>query len=86
EVFEVNGFSVDKPSAKTARQVLSGCKVQDGSVLVLTAEHDDNIYRSFRNFPRVSVMAGADANAYELLAHKYVIAQEGAIDAMVARF
>jgi large subunit ribosomal protein L4 len=86
EVTEVSGLSFDKPSSKIARQVLQGCNVVDGSVLVLTATHDDNTYRSFRNFPRVTVMTGADSNAYELLAHKNVIAQEGALEAMIARF
>ncbi|MDG1404770.1 MAG: 50S ribosomal protein L4 [Planctomycetota bacterium] len=86
EVTEVSGLSFDKPSSKIARQVLQGCNVVNGSVLVLTAAHDDNTYRSFRNFPRVTVMTGADSNAYELLAHKNVIAQEGALEAMIARF
>lgn len=86
EVTEVSGLSFDKPSSKIARQVLQGCNVAKGSVLVLTATHDDNTYRSFRNFPRVTVMTGADSNAYELLAHKNVIAQEGALEAMIARF
>ncbi|MCX8266256.1 MAG: 50S ribosomal protein L4 [Planctomycetota bacterium] len=86
EVTEVSGLSFDKPSSKIARQVLQGCNVVNGSVLVLTATHDDNTYRSFRNFPRVTVMTGADSNAYELLAHKNVIAQEGALEAMIARF
>ena len=86
EVTEVSGLSFDKPSSKIARQVLQGCNVVNGSVLILTATHDDNTYRSFRNFPRVTVMAGADSNAYELLAHKNVIAQEGALEAMIARF
>ena len=86
ELIEVSGLSFDKPSSKIARQVLQGCNVAEGSVLVLTAGHDDNTYRSFRNFPRVTVMTGADSNAYELLAHKNVIAQEGALEAMIARF
>ena len=86
EVTEVSGLSFDKPSSKIARQVLQGCNVVNGSVLILTATHDDNTYRSFRNFPRVTVMTGADSNAYELLAHKNVIAQEGALEAMIARF
>jgi len=86
EVTEVSGLSFDKPSSRIARQVLQGCNVVNGSVLVLTATHDDNTYRSFRNFPRVTVMTGADSNAYELLAHKNVIAQEGALEAMIARF
>ena len=86
EVTEESGLSFDKPSSKIARQVLQGCNVVNGSVLILTATHDDNTYRSFRNFPRVTVMTGADSNAYELLAHKNVIAQEGALEAMIARF
>jgi large subunit ribosomal protein L4 len=86
EIIEVSGMSFSEPSSKAARRVLQGCNVGGGTVLVLTAAHDDNLYRSFRNFPRVTVMTGADSNAYELLAHKNVIAQEGALEAIVARF
>ena len=86
EIIEVSGMSFDAPSSKSARKVLNDCNIAEGSVLVLTATHDDHLYRSFRNFPRVTVMTGADSNAYELLAHKNIIVQEGALEAIVARF
>jgi large subunit ribosomal protein L4 len=85
EIIEISGLQIEAPSAKVARKVLADCGVDGKSALVLTKEHDDNVYRSFRNFPRVNVMAGADSNAYELLAHKYIICQEGALGEILNR-
>ena len=84
EVHEATGLSFDAPSAKSARAVLNGCGME-GSVLVLTAERDENLWKSFRNFPKVSVRTAAEANAHDLLAHKWLLAQEGALDVLAGR-
>lgn len=84
EIREISGMSMEAPSAKAARGILSGA-VEAGSVLVLTKEHDDNVWKSFRNFPRVSVRAASDANSYDLLAHKWVLMQEGAMEVLAGR-
>ena len=42
---------IDAPSAKTARKVLADVGSPTRAVLVI-AEHDDNVWKSFRNFPR----------------------------------
>ena len=84
EVVELNGMSFDAPSAKSARKVLADCAPK-GTVLVLLAEQNENAFLSFRNFPQVSVRTAADANAYDLLAHKWVLAEQGALDVLTAR-
>ena len=84
EVIEVAGLSMSEPSAKAARKILQEC-APEGTALVLLAQHDAPVWKSFRNFPRVSVRTAADVNAYDLLAHKWVIAQEGALEALCSR-
>lgn len=84
EVLELKGLSLEAPSAKTARRVLAGCAAE-GSVLVLLREHDPVLWKSFRNFPRVSVRPAAEATAYDLLAHRWLLAQEGALEVLQAR-
>ncbi len=84
EVREFRGLSLETPSAKTARKLLTEC-AGAGSVLVLLREHDPVLWLSFRNFPRVSVRPAAEATAYDLLAHRWVLAQEGALDVLQAR-
>jgi large subunit ribosomal protein L4 len=84
EVREIVNFRFAAPSSKAARKLLAdtGCT---GSVLVLLAAEDPNAWKSFRNFPRVSVRTAREANAYDLLAHKWLVAQPGALEAIVAR-
>ena len=84
EVREVLNLRFEAPSAKQARAVLAAC-AEGGSALVLTAEYDPVVWKSFRNFPRVQVRTAAEANAYDLLAHKWLLCQEGALDVLLQR-
>ncbi|HEX9793122.1 MAG TPA: 50S ribosomal protein L4 [Planctomycetota bacterium] len=84
EVREFAGFPVDVPNAKAARNMIAACS-PNGSVLVMLSDHDETILKSFRNFPRVTVTTAAQVNAYDLLAHKWVLAQTGALDVVGSR-
>jgi len=85
EVKEISSFSFDAPSAKSARKLLADT-VPQGTALVVLAEPNQNAWKSFRNFPRVSVRTAADTNAYDLLAHKWVLVEAGALDNLMSRF
>lgn len=84
EVHEILNLNWAAPSAKSARKLLAdtGC---DGSVLVLLDAPNENVWKSFRNFQRVSVTTARETNAYDLLAHKWVLAQQGALESIVGR-
>lgn len=84
EVRVVEGLAFEAPSSKSARQILADLSL-DGSILLLLKEHQADTYKSFRNFPRLSVRAAADVTAYDLLAHKWVLSEEGALDVVAAR-
>jgi large subunit ribosomal protein L4 len=84
EVKEATGLSFAEPSSKAARAILAGCGME-GSVLVITADRNENVWKSFRNFPKVTICSAADTNAHSLLAHKWVLAEEGALDVIVGR-
>jgi ribosomal protein L4 len=43
------------------------------------------LWKSVRNFPQASVKTAADVNAYDLLAHKWVLVEAGALDVVVER-
>lgn len=85
EVHELDSLSFDQPSAKAARKVLADCAPQ-GTVLVVLAEADENAWLSFRNFPQVSVRTAAEVNAYDLLAHKWLLMEKGGLDVLEERF
>jgi large subunit ribosomal protein L4 len=84
EVHVASGLSFDKPSAKSAQAVVDGCGMT-GSVLVMLKEQDETLWKSFRNLARVDVKPASDVNAHDLLAHKWVLAEEGALEVLSAR-
>lgn len=84
ELIQVSGLKFEAPSSSTARKVLADNNLT-GSVLVITAERDSNIWKSFRNFQRVSIRTADEINAHDLLAHKMVLMQEGVLESIIER-
>ena len=84
EIIQVSGLKFEAPSSKAARKVLADNNLT-GSALVITAERDSNIWKSFRNFPKVSIRTADEVNAHDLLAHKMVLMQEGALESIIER-
>lgn len=77
------------PSAKSARKVLADLGVgadggQRRATLVLN-ERDDNVWKSFRNFPGVKVRTAAELCAFDVVAGGLIVAQSGAMEALAAR-
>jgi large subunit ribosomal protein L4 len=75
---------LDKPSAKAARSLLAGLGSPARALLVLQAR-DQNVWKSFRNFPGVNVRTAAELNARDVLAGGMVIAERAALEALAAR-
>lgn len=72
------------PSAKSARKILSdlGCP---NRACVVVAERDENLYKSFRNFPRVAVRTADELCAFDVVNGGLIIAERAAMDALAAR-
>lgn len=72
------------PSAKSARKILADLGSPRRAVIVL-AEADDNVWKSFRNFPGVLVRTAADLCAHDVVAGGLIVAERTAMDALAAR-
>jgi large subunit ribosomal protein L4 len=81
-VADLKGFT--QPSAKSARKVLADLGAPRRAVIVV-AERDDNLWKSFRNFPNVSVKTAAELCAHDVVAGGLVIAESSAMDQLAAR-
>lgn len=81
-VAELGEFSA--PSSKSARKVLADLGSPRRAVLVLK-DRDDNVYKSFRNFPRVIVRTAAELCAHDVAAGGLIIAQGGALELVAER-
>ena len=72
EVYIVDSLAFDAPSTKQAKELLKNMEV-GGPVLVVLTEDDANVALSFRNLPKVTVVAPREYGVYELLRAREVI-------------
>ena len=81
-LFDASGFSA--PSSKAARAVLQSAGSPRHAVIVL-AERNENVWKSFRKFPGVAVRIASELNAHDLLSGGMVFAEGAALDALATR-
>ncbi|HYO45121.1 MAG TPA: 50S ribosomal protein L4 [Gemmatimonadota bacterium] len=74
-VVELEAF--DQPKTQRLVKAVSGWETE-GKVLLLTRGYDDNLYRSGRNVPRLTVKKFSDASALDVLRHDVVAVEDGA--------
>jgi large subunit ribosomal protein L4 len=68
----VDAWNFDRPSTKAALAALAALGVE-GRVLLVVDRNDQNTIRSFRNLPRVNVLASDQLNAFDILVSDYVV-------------
>jgi large subunit ribosomal protein L4 len=85
EVGMVEGWSIDKPSTKTAVGVLRQLGMER-SVTVVTDKNDHRLWLSLRNVPLVDVCTVGDLNARQVLLRRWLVVTPAALTAMQARF
>ena len=73
-----------EPSSRSARKVLGDLDATRRACVVIT-ERNENLYKSFRNFPRVEVRIAAELCAYDVVNGGTIIAEQGALDHLSAR-
>jgi len=74
-VVELEAF--DQPKTQRLVKAVSGWEAE-GKLLLLTRGYDDNLYRSGRNVPRLTVKKFSDASALDVLRHDVVAVEDGA--------
>jgi large subunit ribosomal protein L4 len=74
KVMVLDGWGIDAPSTKAAREVLGKLGV-DGRVLVVLTrdEADVAVWKSLRNLQDVHVLTAGELNAYDVLVSDWVI-------------
>lgn len=81
-VAELGGFSA--PSSKSARKVLADLGSPRRALLVLS-ERNEAVYKSFRNFPGVTVRVADELCAFDVVAGGLMIAEAGVLEKLAAR-
>ena len=91
EVVNVDLSEISAPSSKTARAILDACGAFDREagqvrkVLLVLARPNEAVWKSFRNFPEVTVRSAVDLCAFDVISSRIVLAEVGALDSVAER-
>jgi large subunit ribosomal protein L4 len=77
----LEGLSFDEPSTKDAVEVLESLEV-DGLVLVVLAERDEAVEKSFRNLRHVKVVFPGSLSTYDVVSADWVVFTRDAVEAV----
>jgi large subunit ribosomal protein L4 len=85
ELMVIDDLSLAAPRTKDMAAILKYLDCPKGhSLLVATAGHDANVYRSARNIAGVSVSPAGDLNALSVLSSRRLLVTKAALDELVA--
>ncbi len=84
EVVVANLGDFPAPSAKAARKVLGDLGNPRRTLLILN-EPNENLWKSFRNFPGVVVKTAVDICAFDVASTSVVVTERAALDALAVR-
>ena len=82
EMIIIEDLSFDVPRTNEMATILSALNISDTSVLVTTAEHDVNVWKSARNIPGISVSPVSDLNALGVLKPRRMLVTKAALDSI----
>jgi large subunit ribosomal protein L4 len=85
EVVVIDELSFQAPKTKDMATILRALNCAGTSLLVTTATHDPNVYKSARNIARVSVSPVSELNAWSVLAPQKLLVTKAALDAIKQR-
>jgi len=79
EIFVVEDLKMDEIKTATIAKMLKGMEI-NSKALIVTAECDENVYKSARNIKGVKPTYVSVLNAYEILKHdKFVISKDAVL-------
>jgi large subunit ribosomal protein L4 len=85
QVLVIDELSFQAPKTREMVAVLRALGCAGESLLVTTAQHDVNVYKSARNIPSVSVSPAAEINALSVLSAKRLLVTKAALDGLKER-
>lgn len=79
ELMGLKDFTLTAPKTKEAQDVLKNIWISMKKVLVVIAEKDENILKSFRNLPKVKYLSVNYLNPVDLMSYHTVLFLESAL-------
>lgn len=85
QVVVIDDLKFSAPKTKDMATIIKALGLTGQSLLVTTADHDVNVYKSARNIDRVTVSPVAGLNALNVLQPRRVLVTRAALDALRKR-
>ena len=67
KIFVIEDFNIETPSTKQFTQIFNDLNTESRKALFVMAEHNENVYKSFRNSATVCGTLLSDINTYDIL-------------------
>jgi len=85
-VVVVDGLDFEKPQTDDFVNILSNLKIlSKDSCLVTIRDYNDNLYKSAKNIPKVSVMPASELNAGDICNHRKMLITKEAFLSLLGR-
>ncbi len=85
QVTVIDELSFGSPKTKEMATILKAIGCSGTTLLVATAAHDPNVYKSARNIDKVEVSPVGDLNAYVVLRPRRLLLTKAALDVIKSR-
>jgi large subunit ribosomal protein L4 len=82
QVTVIDDLKFTAPKTREMAAILKAVRCHEGSLLVATAAHDVNVYKSLRNLADVAVSPISDLNAYTILRPRRLLMTRTALDTL----
>ncbi|MEZ0322746.1 MAG: 50S ribosomal protein L4 [Hydrogenothermaceae bacterium] len=81
----VEDFDFEQPKTKNAVEVLKNFGCEQSKVLLVLPNKIENVYKSFRNIPKVKILPVEGLNSYDILNAEKVIVFKSALEKIQER-
>lgn len=82
----VEDFSFESPRTSEYINILNNLEASNLKSILVTAEHEREVYLSSRNIPKALVMKASELNTYQILHANKLILSEGSVAELVKTF
>ena len=83
-IMVIEDFTFDSPKTQALQDLLNKIIDKPKKCLLVTSEHDKNVYLSSRNLPNTSVLTAGMINTYAILNCNHLILTENSIGAITS--
>ena len=78
----IDSLDFNEPRTKDMAAILQNIGCDSGSLMIATAQYDQNVYKSARNLDQVSVLPAGELNALSILSSRSMLITKPALDAL----